>query len=450
MLYFFSCLMNIITLEWNIHLFFHGLFNNKNKFVLFVTNLLVCSLFFVISIYQYSTFLIFQHQYLMISALVIYGYYLILGRKRANFGTILLFFLAENIFILFLLNMIGVSLSKISLIAFLPVLNLLFQVILSKVLRKKYQNLVSPLFHDKRKKRLVIFLLAVTLLLQINLMSPKQSRNQNIITSETQSGEMIEQIDQKRVFQINQIFFVFVIFVLIMVIYVNNEVRKKRKNKQMINDKKMMEEYIDTLERMQLDIQKVQHDYKNILIGINGFLDDENVNVPELKAFLQRNKLIQNKVQIKTGTLNQLKRINIPIIKGLTSTKIIQAIQAGINVSIECREEIDIKKIDSFDLSRALGIILDNAIEECEKHPDAIIRVAFIDDDEKTTIIVENTCEQEALTIVENKHIRVSTKGKNRGFGLINLSEIINKHHNLYLETSCEDYIFTQTLIIKK
>ncbi|BDR58099.1 hypothetical protein [Xylocopilactobacillus apicola] len=89
----------------------------------------------------------------------------------------------------------------------------------------------------------------------------------------------------------------------------------------------MMENYIGTLESLQLSIQKVQHDYNNLLSEIDGFITADNVDIRGIKEYLIQNKLLHKGVQIKAGTLDQLKRINLPAVKGVVSTKVIMALQ---------------------------------------------------------------------------------------------------------------------------
>ncbi|BDR59116.1 sensor histidine kinase [Xylocopilactobacillus apicola] len=246
--------------------------------------------------------------------------------------------------------------------------------------------------------------------------------------------------------QINQAFIIFAIFVLVVGIYVNHEVKNNRQKAQLYTEKSMMEGYIDTLEKMQLEIKKVQHDYKNMLIGIGGFVENGQVDSVGLENFLTKNKLIESNVEIKSGTLNQLKNINIPAVKGLVSTKIIQAVQLGIDVTVECSDQITINKVDPFDLSRALGIILDNAIEACIDQDQAKLSLAFIDDERQTIIIVANTCDEPTINVEAGR----SKKGANHGLGLQNLADFVESSDYVELETICVDYTFTQKLFIKK
>ncbi|BDR55551.1 hypothetical protein KIMC2_01130 [Xylocopilactobacillus apis] len=208
----------------------------------------------------------------------------------------------------------------------------------------------------------------------------------------------------------------------------------------------MMEGYIDTLEKMQLEIQKNQHDYKNILLGIRGFMNKEGVDTEGLEDFLVKNQLIHNEVQLKSGTLNQLKGINLPAVKGLLSTKIIEAVQAGIDVKIKCSEDIEINKVDPFDLSRIIGIILDNAIEACVEQDHPKIEIMILNEQQQILIMVANSCVEPTISL----KVGESSKGANRGFGLQNLRDIVRNSDYLDLETTCSNYTFTQKIFIKK
>ena len=195
---------------------------------------------------------------------------------------------------------------------------------------------------------------------------------------------------------------------------------------------------------MELDIQKVQHDYRNMIIGISGFFDEDEVDISGLRKFLEKNKIIQNSLRLKIGTINKLKMINLPAVKGMVLSKMITSVQQGIDVFVECSEKVNIRNVDQFDLSRALGIILDNSIEECEKQKNGTIKIVFINVSPETVIIVTNTCTKKTLNIVPGE----TSKGEHHGMGLQNLNEIIDRSSHLSLETTCDNYIFTQKILI--
>lgn len=456
---FFPVLIGVLSLELNLFLFFKELFNVKSKLVLFLITFLTCVFFFVVSRPDSNQFLISSDQYLIISGLIAGGFYLIQGKKRSEFYPLLLFFLIENIFInKFLTSLINSHLSTPTHLPYDSLLNLIFQILLTLFLRKYFRSRVHYLLNTRKKviEASVPLLLIVFCLVLFGILKPSGANFKGTLYIDAgnnpskfelqDSKQFVYAMHKQQLSQLNSFFLLFLVFLIIVALYIGYEVRNNRNRKRLETEKITMENYIDILEKTQLDIQKVQHDYKNMLIGISGFINDGEANVPELEAFLKKNRLMQNINQIKAGTLNQLKKINIPAVKGLVSTKVIEALQKGISVDVECNEEINIKKVDPFDLSRALGIIMDNAIEECENHDQSKLQVAFIDDERRTIIIINNTCSDTPLNLAKIK----STKGKNRGFGLKNLNEIIDSSTHLTLETDCVNSVFTQKISIKK
>ena len=60
-------------------------------------------------------------------------------------------------------------------------------------------------------------------------------------------------------------------------------------------------------------------------------------------------------------------------------------------------DEIDKIDMNTIELSRITGIIIDNAIEASEALEDPLIRIAFIDNEESVTFIVMNKCSDNTL-----------------------------------------------------
>lgn len=102
-------------------------------------------------------------------------------------------------------------------------------------------------------------------------------------------------------------------------------------------------------------------------------------------------------------------------------------------------------KIDELDLVKLLGILLDNAIEEVKTHSNSYIIIDILKTNKATTFAVENSITKEKVD-VENL---LSTKGENRGFGLLNLREIINSYDNIDFKTYSKDFKFVQIISIR-
>ena len=100
------------------------------------------------------------------------------------------------------------------------------------------------------------------------------------------------------------------------------------------------------------------------------------------------------------------------------------------------------------DLIIALGIIIDNAMEATYKSDNRMLRVALFWTEKEQVIIVENTFKEKLLPLWQLKKAGCSTKGDNRGLGLANLHEIIDKYPRVILETTYTNVVFLQKIII--
>lgn len=101
-------------------------------------------------------------------------------------------------------------------------------------------------------------------------------------------------------------------------------------------------------------------------------------------------------------------------------------------------------------LSRIIGILLDNAIEASEKiEDDPLIRIAFIkNEDDSVMFIIMNKCKPDMPRVHTLFQENYSTKGKNRGLGLSNLKEITDATSNVLLDTTIDNNYFIQKVEI--
>ncbi|WP_425331252.1 GHKL domain-containing protein [Lactiplantibacillus pentosus] len=94
-----------------------------------------------------------------------------------------------------------------------------------------------------------------------------------------------------------------------------------------------------------------------------------------------------------------------------------------------------------------IGNLLDNAIEQAQKMTDKTVTVAFNKIDGTTEISINNAIDSnfERSKLFQTGY---STKGINRGIGFANVRELVNQHHDFYLNIDSERGYVTMTLII--
>ncbi|MCY1590945.1 quorum-sensing sensor histidine kinase AgrC [Staphylococcus pettenkoferi] len=222
------------------------------------------------------------------------------------------------------------------------------------------------------------------------------------------------------------------------------EVHYKRNKREIQN----YYEYTLKIEKINNEMRKFRHDYVNILSTMSEFIREDDMEGLR-KYFNEEIVPMQDNMQAKSIKINGLENFHVREIKGLLTTKILQAQEKNIRISIEVPDIIEKINLQTIDLSRMIGIILDNAIEASEQLEDEpLIRVGFIQESESVTFIVMNKCQADMPRVHTLFEENFSTKGDNRGLGLSTLKEIAEDNENVLLDTTIENGFFIQKVEI--
>lgn len=179
--------------------------------------------------------------------------------------------------------------------------------------------------------------------------------------------------------------------------------------------------YLDNYEKEMVEKRKLIHDFKNQLIVIMSYTD----NKEKLKEYL--NGIIEEQKNIKeTKIIKNIDKLPNGL-KGLIYYKLSQ-IDNKINVVLNVKSKFDgfknLNAKDNKNILKIIGILIDNAIESSietnEKY--LSIEVSMIDGLFKMEIVNSTSSNLEKLKIMENGF---TTKGKNRGYGLSLVKDII-------------------------
>ncbi|MFW3519771.1 quorum-sensing sensor histidine kinase AgrC [Staphylococcus caprae] len=238
-----------------------------------------------------------------------------------------------------------------------------------------------------------------------------------------------------------------VLIILIILIIISYTVLREMKYKRNLEEIETYYEYTLRIESINNEMRKFRHDYVNILSTLSEFIHEDDM--PGLKRYFNE-QIVPLKDNMKTRSikLNRIEKLKVREIKGLITTKILQAQEKKIPISIEVPDEIDKIDMNTIELSRITGIIIDNAIEASEALEDPLIRIAFIDNEESVTFIVMNKCSDNTPKIHELFEEGFSTKGDNRGLGLSTLKELTDENENVLLDTVIENGYFVQKVEI--
>ena len=117
-------------------------------------------------------------------------------------------------------------------------------------------------------------------------------------------------------------------------------------------------------------------------------------------------------------------------------------------MSLNILTDLNNLKIDTYSLTRILGILLDNAIEASRECEQKIINLSFQDFNEKQLVIVENTYLSKGISVKKIYEKHFTTKNGNSGLGLWKVKKIISQKKNLNLYTTAGTDFFSQQLEI--
>lgn len=237
-----------------------------------------------------------------------------------------------------------------------------------------------------------------------------------------------------------------IIMSVVLFIIVRSAVKNAKVEAQALQ-MRQLQEYVGALEALQKDVRVFRHDYVNILSGINGFITNEDMD--GLRVYFRTKVIPMNSdMEVNISKLATLHNLEVVELKGLFATKLIRAQELGVNAQVEVYKKIDQINMDSIDLCRAVGILLDNAIEAVMDTEDPTIRVAIIQKKDAIVLVFANNLPEDSPPVHQFFDEGFSTKGENRGLGLSTLKKTLKKYPNVSLDTKVTQLGFVQELEI--
>lgn len=204
--------------------------------------------------------------------------------------------------------------------------------------------------------------------------------------------------------------------------------------------------YNQTLSILHDNIRGFKHDFNNIVQAIGGYvaLNDMNGLKKYYEKLLEECKLTNNLNLLNPETINN------PSIYSLLTNKYFIASEKSLTMNFSIFSDLSGLSTNMYEISRILGILLDNAIEAAEETEDKIINIEIKSDDKKHIFIIKNSCKDTNISTTKIFEKGYSTKNRDSGFGLWNVHKILEKNTNLDLFTSIDGNMFSQKFTIYK
>lgn len=199
-----------------------------------------------------------------------------------------------------------------------------------------------------------------------------------------------------------------------------------------------------TILTMYDDTRAFKHDFHNIIQAIGGYIWTNDIE--GLKKYY-------NEITVDCKNVNNLSKlnpqlINNPAIYNILADKYHIANNNNIQINLDIMLDLNELNIKIYELTRILGILLDNAIEASNECIEKNINIFFKQDNYKQMLIIENTYNDKHVSIEKIFEKDYSTKPNNTGLGLWEVRKILSRNSNLNLHTSKDKDYFSQQLEI--
>ena len=229
------------------------------------------------------------------------------------------------------------------------------------------------------------------------------------------------------------------------------EMQKKQIQTQQIS-MQQQNAYIESLEKLQSEMRRFRHDYKNMMSGM--YLQAKEGNMEAVQNFIQDMTIdFDYQVGEQIRRLTQLGNIHMLEVKGLLLGKMEKMQQEQISCELEVLHPFDRTRLRTTDLCRCLGILIDNAIDEVQgkkdKKPKPQIHIMISSQEECTTFQVRNPLYSN-IDFHKIWQQGYSTRGADRGIGLASYKSILEHYENVFSLTTIRDGYFIQELKIQE
>ena len=226
-------------------------------------------------------------------------------------------------------------------------------------------------------------------------------------------------------------------------------VEKEIALKQKKFEQEHLQTYTDEIVGLYNEIRGFRHDYAAMLVSMQMAIDSRD---------LQEIDRVYNEVLVKANqklrsdkyTYFDLNNIEDSALRSLIAQSIVYARNKNVEFTLEVKDTITKLSIDLLDLVRMMSVLLNNAVEGAAESYLKQMEVAVIKMDLETVIVIQNSCKITMTPSEDLFELGFSTKGRNRGIGLNNVKEILDKYENIILETEMEDSTFRQIIRFKR
>ena len=219
--------------------------------------------------------------------------------------------------------------------------------------------------------------------------------------------------------------------------------------KQKKFEQKHLQNYTDEIVDLYNEIRGFRHDYAGMLVSMQMAIDSGNLQEID-RVYTEVLVKANHKLRSDKYTYFDLNNIEDSALRSLVAQSIVYARNNGVEFTLEVKDTITKLPIELLDLVRIMSVLLNNAVEGSADSYKKQMEVAVIKMETETVIVIQNSCKMTLTPSGDLFALGFSTKGRNRGVGLNNVKELLDKYNNIILETEMEDSTFRQIIRFKR
>lgn len=245
-----------------------------------------------------------------------------------------------------------------------------------------------------------------------------------------------------------------IVFICLLLIFFAMNAHKVQAEREIALKQKKFEQehlqtYTDEIVALYNEIRGFRHDYAGMLVSMQIAIDSKDLQ--EIDRIYKEVLVKANqKLRSDKYTYFDLNNIEDTALRSLIAQSIVYARNKDVEFTLEVKDIITRLSIDLLDLVRIMSVLLNNAVEGAAESYSKQMEVAVIKMDLETVIVIQNSCKYTMTPSEDLFELGFSTKGRNRGIGLNNVKEILDKYENIILETEMEDSKFRQIIRFKR
>lgn len=250
----------------------------------------------------------------------------------------------------------------------------------------------------------------------------------------------------------NKEFFSYVVAIGVLIIFMFSLIRQIIVNNKITGDYDKLLEFMTTYEEEVENQRTLRHETKNEFLAIRAKICDKE---KESEIINYIDDILGDTYSVKKEKYAKFGYLPANGIKGLCYFKVQKAEELGINVSVNISKKIKKSTIFELDLkqqrefAKILGVFIDNAIEASSDSKDKELGIeAYSNLENEFRMIISNTYNNEIDEEKIGKE-NFTTKGKNRGHGLLLVNEIVKNNTIFETKRNIKNDIYSQTIIVK-